>query len=609
MGLVIFLLPVFGLAATSAYDSFSEELLIKDLGSGFTGFHFHFVSKVPEYENSQRHYDLIPKSVLQILPKYSAEEFHLSMVRGYWDNENWGRNFIKAPSSGAELWSWFRNDTVNVDRAWFELTHALSGQLCASLNRLASRDYSIIPAWSHRPTGVTLSSQCKSGTGLVRYGQIPREGLCSENITPWVKLLPCKDLRGLASLIVPTSVFRANYDALTIGLRRICLEPSCSALGFELTQTLTVVFDRRLLYGNINLSWSIQGLLGSRLKGSCSAAQSSRVFLLTSAGNVSVSSDLRSLPYTADPRVQGVYDSANVAGEIGNTLFTTSYTPSDSLSRLPLVSLTKYVAGSGVEDGAIRALLTSHTDIPVRLVYMDLIPWYTQVFFHTLQLYVHNPNTMKSDIMKPEKVLLTPSLARKRMGSIQLVITLPPRQQLTVSYTFRRILQRWDEYPADAHNGYALPAAVVSYQIPDVEFQKLRTKTPAAFLELTLPTWASTYTQYFNESFMVRKHRPGDGFVSIHSPVVMVDMPTPDFSMPFNALCIVCSVVALLFGSVHKTTSGTFFARVPKSSKLSVLLKRLWPKRKRDQSPPTKLTSPKEAQPKPSEEDKCEKSE
>ncbi|VDP50910.1 unnamed protein product [Echinostoma caproni] len=78
---------------------------------------------------------------------------------------------------------------------------------------------------------------------------------------------------------------------------------------------------------------------------------------------------------------------------------------------------------------------------------------------------------------------------------------------------------------------------------------------------------------------MGRTHlRPGDGFVRIYSPVVLVTMPTPDFSMPFNALCIVCSVVAVFFGSVHKVTTTQVVGKLPADagSKLSRLSAKLW---------------------------------
>ncbi|KER30625.1 hypothetical protein T265_02977 [Opisthorchis viverrini] len=561
----ILLLCMVVLGDVLCHENFNEELLIKELGGGFTAFHFQFVSRTPEYEQPKQHRNIVPKSMFDILTKYSVEELHLSMVRGHWDDEHWGRNFMMTAPAGAELWSWFKHDTTNVDQAWFELTHALSGQFCASLARLSSRTFSVVPRWSFRPTGIVNPRDKRNGTDRVRYAQMPGEGLCSENFTPWVKLLPCKNLRGLATLLVPTSLFRSNYIDLSVNIRRTCWDASCSSLGYELTQTLTAVFDRRLLYGNLHSPWSIQGMLGSSIQGVCGPAESSQVFLLSSPMTTTIQVDTPSPDSynITDLRVQAVYASSELLnGAKDKSLFTPpAQMRQPSASDLPLVSVSKYLIGSGTADGGIRALLTNRATFPLHVVYMDFIPWYTQVLFSTLKVEVRSKGTGKWMSSYPVKSHLVPSISRERMGHMELVLLIPPGHQVTVSYKFRRVLQRWDEYPPDANHGYLLPAAVVSYQLTPPDLDYVRRNTPAAARELALPNWASTYMQYFQESSSLSVHRPGDGFVRIYSSVVLITMPTPDFSMPFNALCIVCSVIALLFGSVHKVTAGQIEAR------------------------------------------------
>lgn len=62
-------------------------------------------------------------------------------------------------------------------------------------------------------------------------------------------------------------------------------------------------------------------------------------------------------------------------------------------------------------------------------------------------------------------------------------------------------------------------------------------------------------------------------FVRIYTLVPLITMPTPDFSMPFNVLCIVCSVVSVIFGSVHKSTTNFVTAIFPGSKKMKLLNK------------------------------------
>ena len=49
-----------------------------------------------------------------------------------------------------------------------------------------------------------------------------------------------------------------------------------------------------------------------------------------------------------------------------------------------------------------------------------------------------------------------------------------------------------------------------------------------------------------------------DGFVRIYSESLLVNLPTPDFSMPFNVICLGCTAVALAFGGLHNLTTKQF---------------------------------------------------
>jgi len=47
------------------------------------------------------------------------------------------------------------------------------------------------------------------------------------------------------------------------------------------------------------------------------------------------------------------------------------------------------------------------------------------------------------------------------------------------------------------------------------------------------------------------KVEEGGVFVSLSAENLLVTLPTPDFSMPYNVICLVCTVVALAFGPLH----------------------------------------------------------
>lgn len=55
-------------------------------------------------------------------------------------------------------------------------------------------------------------------------------------------------------------------------------------------------------------------------------------------------------------------------------------------------------------------------------------------------------------------------------------------------------------------------------------------------------------------------------FLRLHTEVLLITLPTPDFSMPYNVICLACTVVAIAFGSFHNLSVRRFEAVDPKES-------------------------------------------
>merc|ERR1712117_790931 len=48
----------------------------------------------------------------------------------------------------------------------------------------------------------------------------------------------------------------------------------------------------------------------------------------------------------------------------------------------------------------------------------------------------------------------------------------------------------------------------------------------------------------------------GSGAVlRLYTETLLVSLPTPDFSMPYNVICLACTVAALAFGPIHNITT------------------------------------------------------
>ena len=98
-------------------------------------------------------------------------------------------NFISGP---VHLIHWKSIEAVlhfSVDDNWSGLTQALSGQFCASLNFIDSKT-TTSPKLSFRREGVAFNAD-HLNSSLLRHAALAREIVCTENLTPWKKLLPC----------------------------------------------------------------------------------------------------------------------------------------------------------------------------------------------------------------------------------------------------------------------------------------------------------------------------------------------------------------------------------------------------------------------------------
>ena len=53
----------------------------------------------------------------------------------------------------------------------------------------------------------------------LRHGTLPSEHVCTENLTPFLKLLPCKSLSGIARLLNPHRLFDADWHGMGVHVR------------------------------------------------------------------------------------------------------------------------------------------------------------------------------------------------------------------------------------------------------------------------------------------------------------------------------------------------------------------------------------------------------
>lgn len=529
-------------------EEFHEEVLLRTLPTGdvLASFSFTTLSPVPT-TGPRKHYDLLPRFVGELMDENGIQELDVALSRGVWRSRFWGYP-PKPTATGARVSAFFKPDVVDLDKAWTKLVNGLSGQFCASLNFLDTTQ-SVTPKWSFQPRGITLKSSENSTNGHFRYGTLPGENVCTENLTPWKKLLPCESKRGLATLLNSHSIHRTRYHSIGLSIRMVCPGQAqhCTDPVVELNQNVVLVFDPAILYNNPHYpvkkyDWSVRNLFGMGVTSSCPLATASKIFVdVVDENKVGqlLPTDIAANLTTIGGRLVYVYDVPTMVSRgVSNIQFVHEKDPVYGILKPPVLHATRYLVGQGHEQGGIVSkVYNTDPKNPLNIVYLDVIPWFLRVYLHTLK--VVDGSTRK--LVQPLRLHFVPGVDRERPYSIEMVLRVPPKSHLEISIGFEYSLLKWLEYPPDANKGFYVGSAVISAMVP-AKSQNLtsvfrQTSTYHETLTLT-PEGADFYelVQLFTES-------------------LLVNLPTPDFSMPYNVICLTCTVVALAFGPLHNITT------------------------------------------------------
>ncbi|RUP51429.1 hypothetical protein BC936DRAFT_148148 [Jimgerdemannia flammicorona] len=410
-----------------AKESFDEELVLKSLADGKLFTHFQFTTRL-DYEPSGdalfSHYGLFPKAIGQIIQRYGARELHLTFTQGRWNYEDWGYPIAQSAGTGVELWAWMYR-TESIEPNWKALTNALSGLFCASLNFI-DETITSRPRMSFRPEGfyneqadpMHERQDDPSDDSELRYGSLPHESVCTENLTPWIKLLPCKAKAGVSTLLNAHKLYDTNFHSMAIHVRPVCKvsdhfphsgiatsylfgftwspktidccvvppficdhfqDVDCNQKQLELVQTVTSVFDPVRV--TARREWSFQSLFDRKIERSCAVASLSRVLVLLptitedNAWQIFPSAD-DSMMYKVgeETRQVAVYDLAKV------------HVPFDlQMIWQEHIFLFRY----GQERGGLTVnIVNQNPNETVPVIYFDSIPWYLKLYLHTLKVSV-----------------------------------------------------------------------------------------------------------------------------------------------------------------------------------------------------------------------------
>ncbi|KAK6542883.1 Subunit of the glycosylphosphatidylinositol transamidase complex-like protein [Orbilia ellipsospora] len=547
------------LAGSTFADTYDENLLLQPLSGQFLLASFNFKSHGPIQSFNKQLFELFPRSLGQILQYTHTRELHLRFALGRWDSELWGAqpgDGQNAGGTGVELWAWVEAENdIEAEARWTSLNNALSGLFCASLNFIDSTR-TIRPVMSFSPTG-DFPHMNKTDLFLL-HGTLPKEPVCTENLTPFLKLLPCKGKSGISTLLDGHKLFDASFQSMSIDVRPIC-SPINGHCDIEIQQNIDMVLDisRSLqrkdspvprprdqhelvcdttksyasdeycypLDNSFDLPWSLSDLFGRSIAGSCPfavkepqtphvciAAPHDRQVHPTEGTEIFASQDGKQCFIL---RENQIFDIALPKQE----------PPTTPLRQEPLLYAERSFTGHGQEHGGVKTVLRNPSlKDSIEVVYLESLPWFMKPYLHTLNARLLPP-PLDGDGDVISELYYRPALDRKRGTQLEAKLVIPANSVVIVTYDFEKAVLRYTEYPPDANRGFDVASAIIT--IPPHRRGSDRRNVPAT---------------------------------SIRTTSLLLSLPTPDFSMPYNVIIFTSTIMALAFGSIINLLIRRFVA-------------------------------------------------
>ncbi|VDK83996.1 unnamed protein product [Litomosoides sigmodontis] len=428
---------------------------------------------------------------------------------GFWRLNEWGVQPQPSSPSGAQLYAWIDGNKTSglVDERWSNFVNSMNGIFCTSLLDILPT-HTAAPQLSFSRMGYVHPNR----SSQIRYGALASETICTENFTPWRKLLPCK-----------------QDGTVNCGTRRRLV--------------LTLNFVPELDLKSRSLDWSFRHIFERRVDQKCVIADRDIVLFEVDRKVIAENNELQKI----GSRVYSLY---NISAYPRHTFPIDISVKYESRLELPvdnspaLVSIRTYVSGTDQQSGRLISILRNGQCTPQSVVYTHVVPWFIKLYYHTIRFTCYPLDNDQGQFLKGKvnKKVFVPAKDRQRPSLLEWNVTLPENSFCSISFEFDKAFLRVNEYPPDASHGFYVPAPIITFSAAAELWEKNRTDLGDAL------------TTTFDE-ILGAKNSNGSRIITMHGEVLLVLLPVPDFSMPFNVICLVCTAIAMLFGPVHTLTT------------------------------------------------------
>ncbi|CAE7623163.1 Pigt [Symbiodinium sp. CCMP2456] len=380
----------------------------------------------------------------------------------------------------------------------------------------------------------------------VRLASLPYEPVCTENLTPWLKLLPCGRHRGLAALLASLVLPAAEAPLLSLSL---------VTTRDELSTVISASLDVVLPSSSEDRAASLPDWLKSfteRQVDHCPAAASSEI-ALWSPGDVPeiIQRLAESRVQPAGPGFRGQVSvfPTRVLSQVENMAQLFMGFPEEARTTSKgLRVMRDMLSQEGRSErthGRYLLRLSNHgTGRHVR--FLDQLPFFIRPLWHTIRAVWRSDNSDEvlelagADALRHLALTFTASDGLRSPTDLSLTVDLSPGSSVSVFLDVLKNFIPFREFSYACEKGFDVAGAVWLDADLDVA------GSGAVGSNIIAPLGPS----------LGQEAQPGRNWRLHFTEGMLVMVPMPDFSMPFNVIALSSTAVTFFFGSVFRITAA-----------------------------------------------------
>ncbi|WWC90428.1 uncharacterized protein L201_005363 [Kwoniella dendrophila CBS 6074] len=521
---------------TKHEDAFSESLTLHPLPDGRMSVLFEFETTFSSSGTSSRisqsHHSLTPPSLLLPLEKNNVSELTISFTSG-WDqarSSSSGLLNYESSGGGGEIRGWLK-DSNDVEERWNSVTNALGGLFCAGLGQKDKGD-------NTRDFGGIYPQKRKIDNTTHFLLSHPESQLCTENLTPFLSLLPSKGISGLSALLSqPGIIF--SWESQSEGIEVLMPDRNAQGRWKGWWEGIIDLVPSNNVNGNgndnqRNRNFSIEKIFRKKIPNPFPESQRSILRLITENDNMKTSPQGRKSQRWIDGKCRDVVEwdlkDKNLTGQ--NIEFWWNGENSFQYPRHippPPITVTRTVIDKLASDGTFQITIINNDNIERRAIYSEIWPWWVKGWMSEIEIFVENkkrPELLEDLSYNPSK---PPTISTT---TLHFTLTIPAKSQLILRIPFSKLTLKYTEHRPDAERGIEISSGILTLLDTLSEQQ----------------TSSSSYDSNEQEGEISGYNPRRTGRKRIYTNRLLLDIPTPDFSMPYNVIIMSSTVMAVFFG-------------------------------------------------------------